>query len=207
MAKNFLQTFFIENGTKEIVAKGEMIIRIEKSPQSIFFIEKGHVGAYIGQENQLQAIYRKGDMFPFSHHVMYSSVYYAMTETILRILPSKRLYNLVEKDNRIARDLVHVLIERADLLKDRLTIVTTRTTYFRVIQWILFAGMHFGKQKRKVLEISLIATQQELANALATTRETINRIFSKLEKKGLIRTDQEVLRIPSIKNLQKEISS
>jgi len=50
-------------------------------------------------------------------------------------------------------------------------------------------------------------TNQDVANMVGTTRETINRIFNQLKKEGLIETSRKRIYIPNVDALKEHIES
>lgn len=202
-----LKDFFIKEGHLQTFSRGQVIFSSDDSQKHICYIRSGYVGFYIGKGKQLQVILKRGDVFPFTSQEHLMSCYMAMGNTKVYVLPKKLFYTALFQKNFPQKEVIERLTEKVSMYKERLIILTTVNVYARVVQWIIFAARYFKKGNKKPLEVSFVATQTELADALATTRESINRSFSKLEKKKLIQVRDDVLVIPSLKNLQKELAS
>jgi CRP/FNR family transcriptional regulator, cyclic AMP receptor protein len=75
----------------------------------------------------------------------------------------------------------------------------------RVADTILFLAEGQGKEVREGTEIPNLP-HRELSSLSGLARETVTRVLTKLEKKGLILREQDVLRIPDISALERMIT-
>jgi len=60
-----------------------------------------------------------------------------------------------------------------------------------------------GRQKRGRVEIDNFASQQEIANYAATSRETISRVLSMFEREGLIEREMNKIIIVNFEDFKK----
>jgi CRP/FNR family transcriptional regulator, cyclic AMP receptor protein len=74
----------------------------------------------------------------------------------------------------------------------------------RVADTILFLADGQGKRTSEGTEIPNLP-HRELSSLSGLARETVTRVLTRLEKKGLIQRDQETLRIPDINALERLI--
>ncbi len=117
--------------------------------------------------------------------------------------------------NMPAQDFVHLMqteplagIRLAQLMGRRLRQVNRRLrlresdSTSRVADILLFLAEGQGKQSSAGVEIPNLP-HRELSSLSGLARETVTRVLSKLEKKGLIRRERDVLLIPELHALER----
>ncbi len=105
---------------------------------------------------------------------------------ILHVLHEKHFYNLLEGNPKIAIEFLNELAHRirnSDSQIKGLSILNARS---RVASALLRWALDQGTKMLDTVEISTIPKQQEMANYVGLTRETLNRTLGELEQEGFI---------------------
>ncbi len=179
--------------------KGEYIIRPGESPPGVFYIESGLVKAYditkYGEENLL--IVRKAhEIFPLiwaitgqERHVVYE----ALSPTSVFRLDRARFLELVQNKPELLSPLLDMTVEMYRIHSERIINLEYRSVRERLISFLLTMSARFGKQTSKGLVIDVPLRQQDIASSINASRETTSREMTALEKKGLIRSNGNIV--------------
>jgi len=94
-------------------------------------------------------------------------------------------------------------LRRADALIKSLSL---KDAYHRVGYVVLQFADERGKIKQGKVEVGNLPVQQEIANMAGTTRETVSRTFSKMEKLKLINVNGNALVIQDYEGFRQKFS-
>lgn len=204
-------------GHKKSYIKNQLIQSTDYE-QSLCVVESGYVKRYlISNEGTIgvQSIYGPGNIFPltlvfdlFFDYSVYDGpetyYYEAMCDTRLRVLENAKLTQAVENNPLLYRDLLFVAGRRLKSNIQRLENIHLHSSYQRVAHQLAYFARYNGKQQSSgSTRIKIPLTQQDIADCLSTTRETVSVAFSTLRKKGLIKTGKYIS-VPNIKKLEAE---
>ncbi|HSX45040.1 MAG TPA: Crp/Fnr family transcriptional regulator [Candidatus Saccharimonadales bacterium] len=215
ITKNLLALIKSE-GRKVSLQKKEIIQSTETSSK-LCYIKGGYVKKYMitNEGNvRIQIIYGPGDVFPLSiaFKVLFDQdlyvgpeVYYyeTMTHCEMVTLDKDKLTENTRDDVYLYRDLLSEAGRRLYFNIQRLENSSLPSSYQRVAHQITFYAEVFGQTNSRGVKIKLPMTQQDLADVLSTTRETVSLSISELRKKGLIKTERYWL-IPDLGKLKEE---
>lgn len=210
---------YLRRGRKYNLTK-KQIIQSTEDRQVVNLIESGYVKRYmISNDGSLgvQVIYGPGDIFPltlvfrglFNQHIYDGpEVYYyeAMSDTEIYTVDLSDLLKETEKNPDIYKDLFSEAGKRLHSTLNGLENVQLRSSYKRVAHQLAYFGRQFGRKTEAGIEINLPLTHEDIANILSATRETISTCMIRLRKKGLIKTEKNIV-IPSMKALEEEAYS
>jgi len=94
-----------------------------------------------------------------------------------------------------------IMGQRITQLANRIQEFISEDVQHRIIHTLLrLAGNHIMEDRSATIEMPI--TNQDLANMVGTSRETINRIFNQLKKEGLIETSRKKIHIYNIDKLK-----
>lgn len=185
---------FIRKYPLKTYVKGEMILLKDEVPGAIYMIESGTVKAYDinsdGSE-QLVSIHTKTDFFPVSYiflTIKKSQFFYtALTDCSIRIVPRIDFLNYFESNVTNMRNLCIGLTKRLILTTARIGALGQPRATKKIALSLLHIPDQLGINKRPHkphLKVSI--TQQEIADSIGLTRETIGIELNKLRTKKLI---------------------
>lgn len=176
--------------------------------EAVFFVLRGLVKTFKTDENgheQLMNILKTGDLFPqtgFFDDAPYPATAETIGDSRLLSIPVRPFEQLILDVPGIAIKLMRVMSARIINLQERLHDFTGHDAAERVVLFLLKLAEDYGKpDEQDAVRIPIPLTNQELANAVGTTRETVNRLVSGLRKEGLLLTDKTGFRIPDKENL------
>jgi len=164
--------------------------------EAVYFIQNGFIKTYKTDENghqQIVSFLKKGDMFPHTG-LFHGSSYPATAETIvpttLLAMPVKSFEHLLRSTPGIAVKILRVMSQKILELQEKIQELTGHDVQNRGQLFLLKLAENNGKMKDGKLLIEIPMTHQDIANAIGTTRETVNRILNQLRKEGIVDTDR-----------------
>jgi CRP/FNR family transcriptional regulator, cyclic AMP receptor protein len=201
----------VEQATAQAVIRNHpanQIILLENDwGSSVYFILEGWVKIRTynldGKEVTLN-ILGKGEVFgemasldeaPRSTDVM------TLVPTVIANLPAQDFVKFLEVEAQAGIRLAQLMARRLRQVNRRLRLRESDSTS-RVADVLLFLADGQGVRGDQGIEIPNLP-HRELSSLSGLARETVTRVLSKLEKKGLIQRNQDVLCIPSATALEK----
>lgn len=195
----------------------KQIIQSSDEELSLCLVKSGFVKRYlIAADGTLgvQSIYGPGDIFPLTvvfkvllDQDIYEGpeVYYyeAMSDTEVYKIDSQTLLSMVKDNPLLYRDFLTEAGRRFLSNIQRLENVSLRSAYKRVAHQLVFYARQFGKQTPAGTAIQVPLTQQEIANILSATRETVSLSITELRKKKLVQGGKVIV-IPDVNKLEEE---
>lgn len=178
--------------THRTYPKHDFIVR-EGDPGNTFFVLlRGSVSVCRimpdGRE-MILAILKEGDFF--GEMAMFdSSLRSASIKTLTEVEVGAIRYGdflvLLDGNPRIGRSLVTVLSDRLRAANALIAATTSQDIRARLASLLLNLSAQFGEPVEKGTRISLRLTNQEMANMIATTRETVNRTLNRFWDEKLV---------------------
>jgi len=207
-------------GKRSIVPKGQ-VIQSSDDKQTLSLIKRGFVKRYLITSDGtlgVQNIYGPNDVFPLSNTftILFdrdiyggSEVYYyeTMSETAIYTIDRLALLKAAHADPLLYRDLLALTGQRLHSNIQRLENLSLRVFYKRVAHQLAFYARQYGKRRLTGTKILIPLTQQDLADVLSATRETVSLSIRQLRERGLIKTGKDNIIIPNIKKLEAEAFS
>ncbi len=176
---------------------------------SVYFIVDGWVKIRTynleGKEVTLNII-GKGELFgemAALDEVPRSTDVITLTSTMIGSVPAQDFLNLLQTEPLAGMRLAQLMARRLRQVNRRLRLRESNSQS-RVADTLLFLGEGQGKKSNIGMEIPNLP-HRELSSLSGLARETVTRVLTKLEKKGLIVKDQNHIRIPDWSALEKII--
>jgi CRP/FNR family cyclic AMP-dependent transcriptional regulator len=188
--------------------KKSVIFTEGSDKEAVFFITGGLVKVFKTDENgheQIVSFLKTGDMFPhigFFSKDPYPATAEAIVDTYLLAIPECLFEHLLLDTPTIAIKVLRVMGARIKDLLEKLQEFTGQGVNHRALSFLLKLAEHHGDKKGNAVFIDLPMTHQEFANAVGTTRETINRLLNQLRKENLIKTERTRITIYDIEALK-----
>jgi len=173
-------------------AKQQVIFREGDPGQTFYLILSGSVAvvrvAPDGRETILSILKERdffGEMSVFETCVRAASVR-TMTEVEVAVIGREDFLALIDRNPRIGRLLVISLSERLRQANKLIASTTSQDIRSRLSSLLLNLISSFGEAVPNGTRITLRLTNQEMANMIGTTRETVNRTLNRFWDERLI---------------------
>ena len=173
-------------------AKHQTIFREGDPGQTFYLILAGSVAvvriAPDGRETILSILKERdffGEMSVFDTSVRAASVR-TMTDVEVGVIERDDFLGLIDKTPRIGRLLVIALSERLRAANKLIAATTSQDIRARLASLLLNLMQNFGEPVSSGTRISLRLTNQEMANMIGTTRETVNRTLNRFWDERII---------------------
>ena len=141
-----------------------------------------------------------GEMAPLDE-VPRSTDVITLAPTAIGNMPAQDFVQLLNQEPQAGVRLAQLMARRLRQVNRRLRLRESDSTS-RVADILLFLAEGQGKRSSKGVEIPNLP-HRELSSLSGLARETVTRVLSKLEKKGLIERDRDTLCIPDSHALER----
>jgi len=164
--------------------------------KAVYFIQSGLIKTYKTDENghqQIVSFLKRGDMFPHTglfHADSYPATAETIVPTMLLAMPIKPFEALLSSAPGVAVKILRVMSQKILELQEKLQELTGQDVQNRGQLFLLKLAENNGKMKEGKLTIEIPMTHQDIASAIGTTRETVNRMLNQLRKAGIVDTDR-----------------
>ena len=170
--------------TDRTYTKHEFIVREGDPGSTFFFLVKGSVSVCRitpdGRE-MILAILKEGDFFGemamFDSSLRSASIK-TLTDVEVGAIRHADFLIFLDRNPRIGRSLVIALSERLRAANALIAATNSQDIRARLAALLLNLADQFGEHVDNGTRISLRLTNQEMANMIATTRETVNRTLN-----------------------------
>ena len=200
----------VAQATSHVVSRrhpANQVILLENDwGSSVYFILDGWVKIRTynldGKEVTLNILGRGelfGEMAPLEE-VPRSTDVITLVPTVIGSMPASDFVHLLQTQPLAGMHLAQLMARRLRQVNRRLRLRESDSTS-RVVDILLFLADGQGKLGSGGLEIPNLP-HRELSSLSGLARETVTRVLSKLEKKGLILRDRDLLIIPDVHALE-----
>ncbi|HEY9891040.1 MAG TPA: Crp/Fnr family transcriptional regulator [Candidatus Sericytochromatia bacterium] len=204
----------VEQATSHVVTRSHppnRVILLENDwGGSVYFIMDGwaKIRTYNldGKEVTLN-ILGKGELFgemAALDEVPRSTDVITLTQTMIGSIPAQDFVQLIHNEPLAGVRLSQLMAKRLRQVNRRLRLRESDSTS-RVADTLLFLAEGQGKLKQQGTEIPNLP-HRELSSLSGLARETVTRVLTKLEKKGLIARAQDIMFIPDVAALERIIA-
>ncbi|GAB3059998.1 Crp/Fnr family transcriptional regulator [Virgibacillus ainsalahensis] len=179
---------------------------------NVYFIYQGKIKIYktdFHGKEQIVNILGPGDMFPhqgFFRKGDYPANAQVIEDAVLLYIPIDSFENFLMTNPEISVKLLRVLGDRIIDLQHRLEEKILHNTYEQIILLLLrLAKNNDNKTLENHTRIPTKFTNQELANMIGSSRETLSRTITQLKKKDFLYTDKNGYFVLDIAALEDEL--
>ncbi len=113
----------------------------------------------------------------------------ALTRVRVLRIDGKVFLDFIEKYPKFALSLLRELVSRLRKTDSQIKSISLDDAVGKVASVIVRLAHDVGRVRKGRVEIENFASQQEIANYAATSRETISRVLTMFEREGLIERD------------------
>ena len=192
--------------TKEY-KKGEIIFFEGEVGKALFMLEEGKIKLVKMKESgeeQILSILQAGSIF--AEVVIFNETDYPATAIVLEktrvaMISKDDMKALIQSIPKLALELLEIMstrLIRAQKMVGNLGLYNTKTITADILLHLATESKSMGQQEDCVISIS----QQELANLIGCSRETVSRILKDFKKRGLIETARQKIIIKDLTGLK-----
>ena len=194
------------------VKKGQVILSPEvKKRRIVYWIQDGYVQKYFSsQKGEILyvSLFDPSSFLPLSASINNSPIHFtheALTDLTVMEIPKDIFLQTLYNNPIFMKTALAYVLQETTLLKEKLVYLTLEKALTRVAYGLCFFAGYFGKDKKGEIVFDIILSQNEIANWLGLTRESVNSQLSYLSSEYLIRFDGKRLVIPNISHLKQTI--
>lgn len=198
---------FLKEGQKVFDYKKGEVLFLENTPSTgIFCILKGNVKLsknHGTKKERIINLLKPGELMGVHSVIVernFTKTAIALDDVIVCHLPKKVLLHVIEKKPAIVVDLLRHVEKGISEIQGRATQILQLPTEERMIGFLLMLHKKFKTGNNGNLSISL--SPKDFANLLHTTRETVYRVFKKLEETSLIKVDKHKVQLLDIPKME-----
>ncbi|GGE50442.1 cAMP-binding protein [Pullulanibacillus camelliae] len=194
--------------TERVYGKKEFIFMEGEKRQAIYFICSGTIKTFKVNEKgneQIINILQSGEMFPhvgFFDEGPYPATAEVIKEAELLSLRLDDFNALLMEYPAIAIKVMRIMGQKIVLLSQRIQELISEDVRHRIIHTLIRLNDEAGKVESGQVTLEIPMTNQDFANLVGTSRETINRILNDLKKQNLIDFDRQKIVIWDIERLR-----
>jgi len=176
-------------GQERSVAKNSIVINEGDDTDSLYIVLKGRANALRSDESGRQFIVNRfgpydyfGEMSFFDRNSRCATVI-TREKCTLMVLPRKAFFEFATRHPEIYKNLIKALLEKLRRATQQIEELAFLDVYGRLARFLIENQNADGVIEEKL-------TQQELADMVGSSRETVNRIFNELVGGGFIEKEK-----------------
>lgn len=123
-------------------------------------------------------------------------------DALVGVIRNRDIEDLIQVNPRVAVELLRIMSRRLRAAQDKLMNLALHDTLRRLAFTLLKMAEENGVPDKRGLVLNLNLTNQELANLIGTTRETVNRILNGFKRDNIIKVDRQQLILLNQKKLE-----
>jgi CRP/FNR family transcriptional regulator len=180
-------------GTLHRYRKGDMLFRAGAPGKDVYLLESGRVKlsqiAPAGREVILWFCF-PGELFGLAAvpgtgpRMVFAQ---AMTEVRVREIPRAQFLKFLLGSPRVSLELINLVLARLYLLCDALLNVTAESAEFRIHNLLRRLCLQYGKAAGKEVFLDVPLTQQDIADMIGASRQTVSGLLARMKERGVIR--------------------
>jgi CRP/FNR family transcriptional regulator, cyclic AMP receptor protein len=194
--------------TMTFCAPGQVLLSPDDPPEQIHIVKKGKVRAYRvspeGRQLTLD-IYDRGtilgDMRMLGQDRLPEAYVEAVEEGVICTISPEQLRRLIERYPPIGVNIISHLATRLQEAERELEAMAFQRVGQRLARKQIDLGQRFGARTVRGTLIQARLTQQELADMVGTTRETLAHTIGEFRRRGLVTTERQRIVIQNAEEL------
>lgn len=186
-----------------------MLIFVEGEPgDALYFVRTGIVKLSKAMEDgreQILHFVKEGDIFA-EVLLLEGGVFPATAEVVenaeIGIIRNRDIENFLRLHPDITLQIIKIMSKRLRLAQMQIRDLALNNAYGRLVNTLIKLASEHGIKTPDGIKINLILGQQDLANMIGTSRETVARFCSDLKKNGAISVNKQYITILDEKKLK-----
>jgi CRP-like cAMP-binding protein len=191
--------------------KKQVLFRKGDEGTALYIIHKGKVKIVLSSkvgEEVIPAIFSQGDFFgemSLLDQKPRSADAVALEESEVLVLNRTDFFSFLKKNENAIKCVLACLSERLRKTDDMLEDASFLTVAGKLAKKLIELGNEFGVKGKSAVKIGIRLTQQDIAELIGTTRESINKELKVLRDKGLISTEGGFIKIIDLERLKRRV--
>ena len=189
------------------VKQSQALYRSGDACGSVYLVRSGFIKTVVlhpdGRE-QVADFYMAGEMLGLDGIASgkHASDAMALTDSDVCVVPYERLATISQEVQSVQRQLYRMLSQEVVRKQSMMLLLGSMRADERVATFLLNLSQRFTARGYSASDFILRMTRDEIGSLLGMKLETVSRIFSKLQKAGVIRIEGKHVRIVSIEGLR-----
>lgn len=194
---------------KKPYQKNQTLFDAGQPLKTLFAVRSGSFKSYLVDDDgteQITAFHLPGDIIGFdalstNSHITYSQ---AMETSMVCEIPYTTIEDLSGHMPNLRQQITRLMSNEIKSDQSMFMLLNKKTAEQRICSFISTLSNRFSERNLSSTTFRLPMTRAEIGNYLGLTVETVSRIFSKLQKLGIIAIDGKfisVLDLPKVENL------
>jgi len=206
-------SFLAQHTVPRSYAAGQSVFGEGEPCSGLYVVESGHVRIFKSSTNgreQVLSIDGPGSSIaelPVFDGGSYPASVTAIDDATLLFVSKQDFQALCLAHPQVALKVLCVVGARLRRLVGIIEELSFTTVRHRLASFLLRLAQKEGKGSAAGLEITLPASNQELASHIGTVRELVSRNLSRLQAEGMLQIDGRTVTISNLKALEAEIDS
>jgi CRP-like cAMP-binding protein len=172
----------------------------------VYFMQEGAVGQYTAARSgkRLLLAYKPGESFPYDDNTSLNRkkiFFRAISKSRALQLPRTAFKKQLEK-KEYAAAFLESLLRINQLQLSRIDNLQEEQIVYRLLERLVFICDRFGTPDGDKVSIDIPMSHVDLAAAINTTRETVNRYMKHLDRLGVIRLRNQKIKIESLSRVR-----
>ncbi len=212
--EDFSAEDMLELGTllrEQRVDKGEVLFRKDNEGSCLYIVKDGAIKIVISSnlgDEMIVTIFSKGDFFgemSLLDGLPRSADAVAMEPSKLFVLNRSDFLRFLKKNDAAMETILSSLSLRLRKTDDLLGDASFLSIRARFAKKLLEIGETFGRKDGDTIRINLRLSQNDLAEMIGASRESINKELRDLREKGPVSTIDEAICIHDVKRLRRRV--
>src|SRR5271157_42772 len=205
--------FLAQRAVPRHFSAGETVFGEGEPCAGLYVVDSGHVRIFkssAGGREQVLSIDGPGSSIaelPVFDGGNYPASVAAIDEAKLLFVSKQDFQALCLAHPQVALKVLRVVGSRLRRLVGIIEELSFTTVRHRLASFLLRLAQEDGKRCGAGVEITLPASNQELASHIGTVRELVSRNLSRLQAEGILQIDGRTVRISNLQALEAEIDS
>jgi len=206
-------SFLAQRAVPRSYSAGESVFGEGEPCSGLYVVESGHVRIFKSSANgreQVLSIDGPGSSIaelPVFDGGSYPASVTAIDEAKLLFVSKQDFQALCLAHPRVALKVLRVVGARLRRLVGIIEELSFTTVRHRLASFLLRLAHKEGKRSAAGVEITLPASNQEMASHIGTVRELVSRNLSRLQAEGMLKIDGRTVTISNLRALEAEIDS
>ncbi|WP_227766894.1 Crp/Fnr family transcriptional regulator [Zhaonella formicivorans] len=182
--------------------KKGMLVFVEGEPgDALYFVRKGVIKLSKTMEDgreQILHFVKDGDIFAevlLFDGGPFPATAEVMEEAEVGIIRNKDIDNYLRQHPDIALQILKIMSKRLRRAQAQIRDLALNNTYGRLVNTLLKLANEYGEKTPEGTKINLVLGQQDLANMIGSSRETVARFISDLKKSKVIAVHRQYITI------------
>jgi len=198
---------FFESGERSNITRRKILEITDK----MYRIQDGYIGLYIGKDKdrRLLVIMHAGTIFPLDLSQAYGSTLWN-SEVYYRALTNATVYAITkeqyERATRSKKEIMESEMNEAkraqSLLMERMVTLFISDVTKRLYMRLILLAAYLSDREGDIAVVKFPLTYVDIADSIGITRETVNRLMTKLQDSGLVSIHKKIITINSLSRLE-----